>query len=205
MAAHRFLLIDDHQIVREGVRAMIQYVPDWSVVGEAEDGIDGIRLALTLKPDVIVTDMMMPGVNGLEVTRRLRSAAFPGVIVLLSAHAGDELMQSAKEVGVNLVLSKDTGFSYFTTSIQHLLAHPTVVAPVVGPETAGFGLDKLTPREQEVLKHVASGAPPKEIAQTLGISPKTLDVHRSRIMRKLQASGTADLTRIAVRAGLTSL
>lgn len=205
MPPQRFLLIDDHQIVREGVRAMIQHVPDWSVVGEAEDGIEGIRLALTLKPNVIVADMMMPGVNGLEVARRLRSAGFSGAIVMLSAHAGDELSQAAKEVGVNLVLSKDTGFTFFTKSVEQMLANPGSGAPVVGPETAGFGLDKLTPREQEVLKHVASGTPPKEIAQTLGISPKTLDVHRSRIMRKLQANGTADLTRIAVRAGLTSL
>jgi len=205
MPANRFLLIDDHQIVREGVRAMIQHVPGWSVVGEAEDGIDGIRLALTLRPDVVVADMMMPGVNGLEVSRRLRAASFAGAIVLLSAHAGDELAQAAKEVGVNLVLSKDTGFTFFTRSIEQMLATSGGTAPVLVPETVGFGLDKLTPREHEVLQHVASGAQPKDIAQTLGISPKTLDVHRSRIMRKLQASGTADLTRIAVRAGISSL
>jgi DNA-binding NarL/FixJ family response regulator len=202
----RFLLLDDHQIVREGLRAMIERVPEWSVVGEADDGLEGIRLARSLDPDVMVVDMMMPGANGLEVTRRLRAAKYPGVIVMLSAHAGSDLDQAAREAGVTLLLPKSTGFAEFTSTITRV--HQTVWTPPVGRENSAvsaFALSNLTPREREVLQHIASGASSKDIADVLGISSKTLDVHRHRLLQKLQASGTAELTLIAVRAGLVSL
>ncbi len=202
----RFLLLDDHQIVREGLRAMIERVPEWSVVGEAEDGLDGIRLALSLDPNVMVVDMMMPGANGLEVTRRLRDAKYLGVIVMLSAHAGSNLDEAAREAGVTLLLPKSTGFSEFTATIMRV--HQTVWAPRPvreGSASSAFALSNLTPREREVLQHIASGAASKDIADILGISSKTLDVHRHRLLQKLQASGTAELTLIAVRAGLVTL
>lgn len=185
---------------------MIERVPEWSVVGEADDGLEGIRLALSLGPDVMVVDMMMPGANGLEVTRRLRTAKYPGVIVMLSAHAGSDLDQAAREAGVTLLLPKSTGFAEFTSTITRV--HQTVWTPPVGRENSGvgaFALSNLTPREREVLQHIASGASSKDIADVLGISSKTLDVHRHRLLQKLQASGTAELTLIAVRAGLVSL
>jgi DNA-binding NarL/FixJ family response regulator len=216
MASLRFLLLDDHQIVREGVRAMIERVEGWTVAGEAEDGLDGIKLALTLKPDVVVTDMMMPGANGLDVARRLRALAFNGCIVMLSAHVGEELYREARAAGVTAILPKSSGFAQFTSALQSIagttppnVGRATVVessssSAVSGPSKAS-ALGSLTPRECQVLQHIASGQPPKQIAETLGISQKTLDVHRHRLMQKLKATGTADLTRIAVRSGLVNL
>jgi DNA-binding NarL/FixJ family response regulator len=200
------LLIDDHEIIREGLRALAARTPGWQVIGEAEDGIEGVRLALSLQPDVVIVDMMLPGANGLEVARRLRAAGFSGRVLMLSAHMGDDLAAEARAAGVDDVVHKHRSFSALRTAVEHAGQRVAAHAPVVSEQRSEIArVASLTPREREVLLRLASGAPPKTVAAELGISVKTLDVHRHRLVTKLEANGVADLTRIAVRSGLISL
>lgn len=202
----RLLLVDDHVIFREGLRALVAKIPEWTIVGEAEDGLEGVKLGLTLKPDVVVTDMLMSGANGLEVARRLRNAGFAGGIVLLSAHVGEELVRDAKLAGVDRVLPKLNPFSELEAAVYEAAACAHPGRPLSASRSAQpTAVASLTPRETQVLRLIAEGQTSKSIGDKLGISPRTVDVHRHRLQLKLRASGPADLTRIAVRAGLATL
>jgi len=204
----RILLIDDHEIIREGLRSLIERTPDWTVVGQAQDGIDGLCLAFSLKPDVVLTDMIMPGANGLEVTRRLRAGGFAGGIIVLSAHDGPELVREAAEAGANRILPKQTSFAVLSAAIRASATGIMSLPPASdAPALAGNApaLASLTPRETEVLALIAAGTSSKEIADRLGISDKTVGVHRHRLQIKLGARGSSELTRIGVRAGLAQL
>ena len=204
----RILLIDDHEIIREGLRALIERMPDWAVVGQAEDGIDGLCLAFSLKPDVVLTDMIMPGANGLEVTRRLRAGGFAGGIIMLSAHDGPDLAREAASAGANQVMPKQTTYAALSAAIRAAATGTMSVPPAADvPALAGNApaLASLTPRETEILALIAAGTSSKEIADRLGISDKTVGVHRHRLQIKLGARGSSELTRIGVRAGLAQL
>lgn len=204
----RILLIDDHEIIREGLRALIERTPDWTVVGQAEDGIDGLCLAFSLKPDVVLTDMIMPGANGLEVTRRLRAGGFTGGIIMLSAHDGPDLAREAAAAGANQVMPKQTTYAALSAAIRAAATGTMSVPPAADvPALAGNApaLASLTPRETEILALIAAGTSSKEIADRLGISDKTVGVHRHRLQIKLGARGSSELTRIGVRAGLAQL
>lgn len=202
----RLLLVDDHVIFREGLRALVARVPDWTVVGEADDGLEGVKLGLALKPDVVVTDLLMSGANGLEVARRLRNAGFNGGIVLLSAHVGEELIRDATLAGVDRVLPKLNSFSELEAAVREAAgcAHSSH-ARSTDRTAKPTAVASLTPRETQVLRLIAEGHSSKAIGDKLGISPRTVDVHRHRLQLKLRASGAAELTRIAVRAGLAEL
>jgi RNA polymerase sigma factor (sigma-70 family) len=202
----RLLLIDDHEIIREGLRALVSRVPGWTVVGEAEDGIEGIRLAMVLLPDVVVTDMLMTGANGLEVARRLRAAGYKGGIVMLSAMQGEDLSHDAQAAGIDRLLPKHSSFGEFSTAIQaatQIKGSARVQEQRRNARPAA--IESLTPRELDVLRLLARGRSSKEIGAELGISPRTVDVHRHRLQMKLKANGPAELTRIAVRAGIADL
>lgn len=202
----KLLLVDDHEIIREGLRALAARTPGWQVVGEAEDGLEGVRLALNQEPDVVVVDMMLPGANGLEVARRLRAAGFAGRVVMLSAHLGEELAAEARTAGVDAVVHKHRSFSDLRAAVEQSGRPEAGGASDASDASSEIArVAALTRREREVLVRIASGVPPKTVASELGISVKTLDVHRHRLVTKLQANGVADLTRIAVRSGLVSL
>lgn len=202
----RLLLIDDHEIVRKGMRSLLERVAGWTVVADAADGVEGLRLALQLKPDVVITDLLMPGPNGVEVARRLRRAGFGGGIVLVTALRGEDLEEDALAAGIDRFVGKDTSFEALRATLDQVGAGlgnrlPHLPAPADRPST----LLAITPRERQVLRLLARGASSKEIGAELGISPRTVDVHRHRLQEKLKCSGTAELTRLALRAGIAEL
>jgi two-component system, NarL family, nitrate/nitrite response regulator NarL len=202
----RVVLIDDHDLLRVGLRSLLGMKPGWQVAGEAMDGVEGVHLALRENPDLVITDMLMADLNGIEVGRRLRAAGYAGGIVLLTSYVSPELETDAKAAGLTHVVSKNAGAPEILAVLERLAAapHPGAV-PAEDPNSSLAMLASLTPREREVLGLIAHGHASKQIAEQLGCSPATVDVHRHRLLKKLQSKGPADLTRIAVRCGLVGL
>jgi len=212
----RVLLVDDHQMLREGLRSLLAQQPGIEVVGEATDGREAVRLAEDLSPSVIVMDVSMPGLNGVEATRQV-VANVPGAKVLaLSVHADKRFVDRMLEAGAAGYLLKTAAFRELVTAISEVAAGQVYLGPrVAGPlvkDYLGFAADRepsplslLTPREREVLQLLAEGKPTREIAALLFLSQKTVDVHRQNLMRKLQVRNLAELVKYAIREGLTSL
>lgn len=211
----RVVLVDDHTIVRQGLRALLATSEDVEVVGEASDGREGLREAERLKPDVVVIDAAMPGLNGIDATQRIRDA-LPGTRVLvLSMHAGEEYVRPAIRAGASGYLLKGSGLSDLVAAIRAVAAGDGFVSPSIarllvddarrehGGERARDG-DELTVREREVLQLVAEGHSTQAIAQLLHLSPKTVEGHRGRLMQKLDVRNVAGLVRHAIRLGLVS-
>jgi len=210
------LLADDHRIFRDGLRPLLSAQDDFQVVGEAEDGLQALELARELAPDIALLDVSMPGLNGLEVTRRLAQDS-PGTrAVILSMHSDRRFVLEALRAGARGYLLKDTGFPELLTGLRavagghvHLGASVSeqVVRDWVGLAAADgdsvFGL--LSAREREVLQLLAEGLATKEIADRLNLSPKTVESHRRSVMDKLDIHSVAELTRYAIREGLTPL
>lgn len=209
------LLADDHTIVREGFRKMLELETDLEVVGEAQDGRQAITLATKLHPNVVVMDIAMPRLNGLEATRQLLKSLPGSKVIMLSAHSDDAYVKSANEAGAVGFLLKQTsahdvcrairevhkGNTFYSPSISKRIAHLNPIAP----DRAGTYNKKaetLTSREMEVLQLIAEGKANKEIASELGISIKTVEKHREHLMEKLNIHDTAGLTRYAISAGI---
>jgi DNA-binding NarL/FixJ family response regulator len=209
------LLAEDHTIVREGFRKMLELEDDLAVVGEAQDGRQAVALVNKLRPAVVLMDIAMPLLNGLEATRQVLKAVPATKVLILSAHSDDAYVQSATESGASGFLLKQTsahdvcrairevqkGKTFFTPSISRRQdrLHPPV------PGRAGL-VNKngavLTSREMEVLQLIAEGKANKETASELGISMKTVEKHRENLMAKLDIHDTAGLTRYAIGAGI---
>jgi len=206
----RVLLADDHAIVREGLRALLSREPDLQVVAEAGDGREALRLAQETRPDVAALDLSMPLLNGLEAARQMAAWERGPRTILLTMHADDHYVLEALRAGVRgYVLKKQaaadlvrairevaSGAAYLSPAISTIVAD-AIRTPAPAPE------DNLTPREREVLQLVAEGKTTKEIATILGVSVKTADAHRTRLMQKLDLHDVAGLTRYAIRQGLT--
>ena len=214
--AIRIMLVDDHAIVREGVRHVLAATPGLEVVGEAGDGDTALALAQECLPDVVVLDLSLPGLSGLEVTRQLR-VLLPAVrILILSVHDHAEYVVGAVRAGAQGYLRKDSsptelrealravasGESYFSPPVARQLS-AAVRGEASGDDTAGR-LARLTPREREVLCGVAGGETSREMAARLGLSPRTVEAYRDSLARKLDIRTVAGLTRFAVEAGLVS-
>lgn len=210
----RIVLAEDHLVVREGVRALLESTGEFEVVGQADTGLEAVALAAKLKPDVIVMDVAMPGLNGCEATRQI-VARDPHVRVLaLSAHSDDEYVVRLIAVGALGFVEKQSsgallarairevaaGRAFFSPGITRLLMRSQRQAHERG-EPAGSQRDSLTSREEEVLQLVAEGAANKQIAVRLGISIKTVEKHRQQLMNKLDIHETAGLTRYAIASG----
>jgi DNA-binding NarL/FixJ family response regulator len=204
----RILIADDHEVVRRGVRAVLQDQPGWSVCGEAATGREAVALALALQPDIVVLDIGMPELNGLEAARQIRRQGPVGIVVL-TVHASDDVVAEVLATGADgYVLKEDAGHS-LVTAIQAVLAHRGFLServravagrrPASRATLAGEAPKHLTPREREVLQLLAEGASSKDVAARLGIAVRTAETHRARIMAKLDANSVGALVRFAVR------
>jgi DNA-binding NarL/FixJ family response regulator len=210
----RVMLVDDHSLVREGVRHVLAGTPGFEVVAEAGDGEAAIRLAPTSRPDLVVLDLSLPGAGGLDVTGRLRQLLPAVRVLILSVHDHPEYVLGAVRAGAQGYLRKDTspaelrealravarGESYFSPPVaRHLSAAVRGDTPA---DDASARLARLTPREREVLGGIAAGETSRAIASRLGLSPRTVESYRESLARKLDIKTVAGLTRFAVEAGL---
>ncbi len=209
------LLAEDHMIVREGFRKMLELEDDIQVVGEAPDGRQAVALAKKLRPEVILMDIAMPLLNGLEATRQILKALPATKVVILSAHGDDAYVQSAIESGAVGFLLKQTSAHDVCRAIREVQKGKTFFSPSItkridhlnpkSPDRAGAVSKRaaqLTSREMEVLQLIAEGKANKETASELGIGMKTVEKHREHLMQKLDIHDTAGLTRYAISAGI---
>lgn len=201
------LLVDDHALVRRGFRRMLEDDETLSVVGEASDGAEGVKLATQLKPDVIVMDCQMPVMNGLDATRKILDANTGSAILMLSMHSEDTLVKQALEAGARGYVLKEALDLDLAGAIKSVAAGQTVLDPKVAkPLTLkGERESGLTPRELEILQHIVAGKSNKEIASELELSANTVAVHRANIMDRLGIHKTAELVVYAIRNGLVNL
>ena len=205
-------------MVRDGLRALIQAEDDLEVVAEAEEGRAAVRLAEEVVPDVVVMDISMPDLNGIDATRRIK-AHNPGVhVVALTAHADPRMVSGILEAGASGFLPKDTAFEELAVAIRTVVAKKVYLSPQVAGsvvrqmvegggngKAAGGAFRALTTREREVLQLMAEGKATKEIAAALHVSVKTVETHRRQMMDKLDLQSVAEVTKYALREGLTSL
>jgi DNA-binding NarL/FixJ family response regulator len=201
------LLVDDHALVRHGFRRILEDDPEIEVVGEASNGEEAVRLASKEKPAVIVMDCAMPGMNGLEATRKILEARPDAAILMLSMHSEDTLVRQALEAGARGYILKNAMDLDLANAIKRVAKGEKVLDPQVArPATLkGERGGGLTPRELEVLQRIVAGKSNKEIAAELNLSANTVSVHRANIMEALGIHKTAELVVYAIRNGLVSL
>ena len=208
----RLMLADDHQIVRQGLRAILRAVPDFELAGEAADGLEVVRLAERLKPDVIVLDLMMPRLSGLEATRQLTRRTHRPKVVVLSMHSNEAYVLEALAAGALGYVVKDAGAEELVQAIRvvasgrRYLSRPLCAEDVeaYARRVEGGPPDpflQLTAREREVLQLTAEGHSGSDIAERLFISPRTVETHRANLMRKLGVRNQKELVRYAVQRG----
>lgn len=215
--SRRILLADDHKIIRDGLRSLLADKPGWDVVGEAEDGREAVRLAGELKADLIIMDVGMPQLNGIEAARQILADAPKTRIIALSMHADAKFVGRMLEAGAMGYLLKDCAFEELDQAIKTVLANRTYLSEgitgVVVDDYVRRMADReddaaaaaLTPKEREVLQLLAEGHATKQVAAHLFVSVKTIETHRQHIMEKLDLHSIAELTKYAIREGLTSL
>jgi two-component system, NarL family, response regulator NreC len=204
---------DDHPLVRQGLRAVLEAEPDFQLVGEAGDGLEATQLVERLRPDALVIDLMMPGLNGLEVTRQVRQRSPETRVVVLSMHADEGYVLEALRNGAVGYVLKDSSATELVQALRDVfagqrylsrqLSERAIEAYIQRAEsTAPDSYHSLTTREREVLQLAAEGCSSAEIAARLSISPRTAETHRSNLMRKLGLHTQTDLIRYALRRGI---
>jgi len=210
------LICDDHKIFREGLRALLEKQPGIRVVGEARDGIESVRLAKELSPDIVIMDISMPGLNGIEASRKLAKMRKAARVIALSMHNDRKYVTEIFKAGARAYLLKDSAFEELMDAIKavncgRFFLSAGITSVVLGDYIKGPGGDPRSPftilssREREVLQLLAEGLRTKEISHKLGLSVKTVETHRKKIMEKLGIQSIAGLTRYAVKEGLISL
>jgi len=201
------LLVDDHSLVRRGFRRMLEDDPGISVVGEAGDGIEAVRLACELQPNVVVMDCAMPELSGIEATRRILEKYPEAGILMLSMHSEETLVSQALEAGARGYVLKNAMDLDLVSAVKNIAAGKTVLDPQISSADAlkGERGGGLTPRELEILQHIVAGKSNKEIAADLNLSVNTVAVHRANIMDTLGIHKTAELVVYAIRNGLVNL
>ncbi len=207
------VLADDHPIVRQGLRTLLAAELDFLVLGEAADGWEAITLVEQLQPAVLVVDLMMPGLGGLEVIRRVRSLRIPPLVVVLSMHADEAYVRDALRSGAAAYVLKKNDTTELLTAVRTAVrGHRYLSPPLSDQAIASYARDSydptldaftlLTAREREVLRLAAEGRSHVEIAALLSISPRTAETHRTNLMRKLGLHGHAELQRLAEQRGV---
>jgi DNA-binding NarL/FixJ family response regulator len=217
MPALRILVADDHDVVRHGLRSLLESRPGWEVCGEACNGREAVELSLQLKPEVVIADITMPGMTGLEATRQILKANPKVQVVILTMHESEELLREVLDAGARgYVLKTDKGRelisaveavrnnnAFFTSKIAEMVFYGYLETDRSAPKSANR-TQSLTPREKEVLHLVAEGKSNKEVAVHLNISVKTAEAHRVNIMRKLNAHSVVELVKYAMRNNMLS-
>jgi DNA-binding NarL/FixJ family response regulator len=210
----RIVLADDHTLVRSGMRMLLESIPEMKVVGEAADGLEALHLIRQLRPDCVLMDLAMPGLNGVEAVRR-STAQFPSIpILVISMHADEAYVHRALVAGARGYLLKGSDKEELATAVRTVCSGVTYLTPAIsktlvaalakksGAAEPISPLEVLTLRQREVLRLVAEGNSTKQVAGRLGLSAKTVEAHRSAIMERLGIRDLASLVRFAVRAGL---
>ncbi len=212
----KILFVDDHEVFHECLKTLLEDGSRYRMVGAASDGRSAVLMARDLKPDVVIMDVTMPVLNGIEATRQIVSDN-PGIkVVALSSHADRRFILAVLKAGARGYVVKESAFSEVLQSIDAVLEgkmylSPRITSLVIDDLLAGIEeedasiLSRLSEREREVLQMLAEGQGVKTIAEKLNLSPKTIETHRTQLMRKLEVTSLADLTKIALREGLTSL
>ena len=212
----RVLLADDHRLFRDGLRTLLEREADLEVVGAAADGQSVLTQIGTCRPNVVLMDVSMPGLNGLEATRHLRADHPDVAVLMLSMHADHRFVVEALRAGALGYIPKDCEISELSVAIRTVFRHQLYLSPLLAgrivrdylalmgdrPDSA---FSVLSPREREVLQMLAEGRSAKDIAGMLGVSIKTVETHRKNIMDKLDIHSVAELTKYAIREGLTHL
>jgi DNA-binding NarL/FixJ family response regulator len=212
----KILLADDHKILRSGLRELLEKAPGLMVIAEAEDGRTAVDLAKKLSPDVVLMDISMPDLNGIEATRQITGNSSKTKVIILSVHSGQRFVAEVFRAGASGYLLKDCDFNEVFAAIRAVAAGETYLCPQVATVLRNDYLQRivqtdtptspaLSPREREVLQLMAEGKSTKEIAFTFNLSVKTVEVHRQRVMDKLDIHTIAELTKYAIREGLTPL
>ena len=211
------LIADDHQILRDGLRALLSKDADFVIVGEASNGQEALRLALELEPDVAVLDRSMPILNGIDVARQIVKESPATRVIVLSANLDEMSVTAALQAGARGLVPKGSAYEELVTAIRAVVAGKQYLSPEISAnvmsrvdhsegsgERANGAYDALTPAERQVLQLIAEGFATKQIAVQLSRSVKTVETHRRNLMEKLQIDSVAGLTRYAVRQGLTT-
>jgi DNA-binding NarL/FixJ family response regulator len=214
----RVVLADDHTILRDGVCSLLRAEPDIEVVGEASDGMEVLEQVGRLTPDVVVMDMVMPRMNGLEATRQIKKRFQDVKILILSMYDDDEYVQQVIQAGASGYVLKRVAADDLVQAIREVhhgssFLHPPIAAKLIedyvrrvrGGGAAPEAGDRLTAREREVLKLIAEGYTNQDVADQLGVSRKTVESHRANIMRKLALHDVTELVKYAIRKGLVRL
>lgn len=210
------LIIDDHPLFREGLKTIVERDKRFKVVGEAGSGKQGLGMSKQLKPDLVIVDISLPDINGVQVASEMR-ANMPNIkVMIVSMHSKIDYIAEAFQAGATGYVAKDSaserlvqgiesvlnGDYFLDSSISHQVVEKLMKFPVKDAKITDAEYGSLTPREQEVMRLLAEGSTPKEIADKLCISPKTVENHRANIMKKLDVHSTMELVRYAARLGL---
>ena len=212
MTPLRLVLADDHTLVRAGIRTLLESIEGVRVVAETGDGRQALALVAEHQPEVAILDITMPGLSGLEVAERLRADSPSTKVIMLSMHAAETYVAAALRAGATGYLLKESAVAELPLALDVVRRGEKYLSPGLGGKVvAGFlegdpqhagPLDHLTPRQREILQMIAEGHSAKEIGSRLGISSKTVDIHRARLMERLGIHDVAGLVRVAIRAGL---
>ncbi len=206
------VVADDHKIVREGLVKLLEARPDFTVIGEASDGEEAVQMVLEKQPDVVIMDIWMPRLSGIEATRRIGKRGSQAKILVLSMHESRTYVEEVLRAGASGYIVKNSASSDLLQAIDAVRAGASYLSPAITQQvvdaiarpgdSSPSGVAMLTDREREVLQLIAEGLSSKEIANMLGVSLKTIDSHRSNLMEKLDIHKVSGLVRFAIRAGL---
>ncbi|HEX4301108.1 MAG TPA: response regulator transcription factor [Gammaproteobacteria bacterium] len=205
----RILIADDHTLVRAGLTSLIARLPEMEVVAEAADGRQALRLVRDLQPDIVLMDIAMPGLNGLESAERIHGIHPKVKIIILSMHASEEYVAQALKAGASGYLLKDAATAELEMALKSVSMGQFYLSPAISRQVVDnflrggpTGLDLLTPRQREILQLIAEGKGTRDIAETLHLSVKTVETHRAQLMERLDIHDIAGLIRYALKKGL---